>query len=702
MKRLLVALVFVSLFFHTFTPFASAQTVSPSPAPLSTRLNDDVPRDYSTHTQMLIIEVLAAVSCQLSGVDPINPSGKCLGVDPQTNKIGFVENGGGAIAVVTKMMIFTFDIPISTHDYASYAVSDFGIAKNTYAQNASAGFSSLSPLLPAWAAFRNVVYVLFVIAFMLVGMGIMFRRNMDPKTVMTIQNSIPRVIIVLLLVTFSFAISGFLIDLMYLSMYLLYGVVDSIEGVNIAVLSPTSIVGSTPFGAIGGFGGMGLAAEASRGLGSQISAIFDGGVGNAVGGIIVAIMTLPLLLIPGVNLAVGLGIGAGALGLGSVVGFGGIGNEVIGVIGGMIAFLIITIAILSALFRLWIALIKSYLFILIDVAIAPIWIAGSLIPGSPWTMGSWFRHILKYVLVFPLTFAMFLLGTAIIQLFNAIPDDASIFAPPFIGNSLNPKHLGSLLGLGLILMLPEVINMIQSIIKAPENQFQKAIPQGFGIATGVVSKATSPLAKAGWAHDKAGNAEGFVNRRIWASLNNRARERAKQGKSGGVAGFIANRMTGPDRGAREAREDEFERLRRESTMENIIQYDQRTNRLVPPTISSDHTEGDVNAMTSRHQESATASQERLNRYRQSIQSIVTRLNNRERVSENEETFEGLADSLQSDVLFAAQLQQTQRANPQANQTDLLRIAREEFARQFPVLLHRYDLRDRVRLRNNPI
>ncbi len=521
MKRLLAALIFVSVFLHSLAPFSFAQTQATESA-LPSRVESDVPNDYSTHTQMLIIELLAAISCQLSGVDPVNPSGKCLGVNPETGKIGFMENGGGgAIAVVTKMMIFTFDIPISTHDYTSYTASNFGIVKSSFAQNVSAGFNGLSPLLPVWVAFRNVIYVLFVIAFMVVGMGIMFRRNFDPKTVMTIQSSIPRVIIILILVTFSFAISGFLIDMMYLVMYLLYGIITSIDGVSIPTLSPSSLAGSTAFGATGSFGGgiPGIAYDASRGLGSQISAIFDNGVGNAVGGIITGVMALPLLLIPGVNLAYGVGIGLGALGIGGGIGFGGIGNEVLGLVGGIIAFLIIVIAVLSALFRLWIALIKSYLFILIDVAIAPIWIAGSLIPGSPWTMGSWFRHILKYILVFPLTFAMFLLGSTIIQLFNQIPDNASIFAPPFIGNSLNPKHLGSLLGLGLILMLPEVINMVQAIIKAPENKFQQAIPQGFGIATGVMRKAGSPVKKKLWSTDEHGRPTGTLNFALKQKIN---------------------------------------------------------------------------------------------------------------------------------------------------------------------------------------
>lgn len=704
MKRLLAALIFVSVFLHSLAPLSFAQTQATESA-LPSRVESDVPNDYSTHTQMLIIELLAAISCQLSGVDPVNPSGKCLGVNPETGKIGFMENGGGgAIAVVTKMMIFTFDIPISTHDYTSYTASNFGIVKSSFAQNVSAGFNGLSPLLPVWVAFRNVIYVLFVIAFMVVGMGIMFRRNIDPKTVMTVQNSIPRVIIILVLVTFSFAIAGFLIDMMYLAMYLLYGIVNSVEGVNIPGLNPTNLAGSTPFGATGSFGSgiPGIAYDASRGLGSQISAIFDNGVGNTIGGVIAGVMLLPLVILSGP--AGWIGGALSLVGLGG--GIAGLGNEVLGLVGGVIAFLIIVIAIISALFRLWIALIKSYLFILIDVAIAPIWIAGSLIPGSPWTIGSWFRHILKYILVFPLTFAMFLLGTAITQLFSAIPDDTSIFAPPFIGNSLNPKHLGSLLGLGLILMLPEVINMVQSIIKAPENKFQQAIPQAFGLATGVIGKATGPVSKEAWAHDKAGNAEGFVNRRIWEKFNTMATKRAQQGKGGGIPGIIANRMMGPDRETRMKREKHFSNLREiakrkglDPNMESSIPFDPVTNYLIPPNIPNDYSPYEIETMRDRHNENTEKAQERLGKYREMIPQVILRINLDQDVSENENIFQGLYNSLFEDPLFKNQLGKTRQSNPGMHEEDLKRVARDELRRQLPLLLYRYDLKERVRQRN---
>src|SRR6185437_16773771 len=45
------------------------------------------------------------------------------------------------------------------------------------------------------------------------------RFRVDPRTVMTLQNQIPRVIIAILLITFSYAIAGALIDLMWTATY---------------------------------------------------------------------------------------------------------------------------------------------------------------------------------------------------------------------------------------------------------------------------------------------------------------------------------------------------------------------------------------------------------------------------------------------------------------------------------------------------
>ena len=105
----LFASILYSIFSILYSPSAFAQTTStnqnlPSVATSQNQnnyaapnTNPDVPKNLHTYTQNVLIETMAAVACQLAGVDPTTPDGRCLGPDPKTGKIGYVENGGGAI-----------------------------------------------------------------------------------------------------------------------------------------------------------------------------------------------------------------------------------------------------------------------------------------------------------------------------------------------------------------------------------------------------------------------------------------------------------------------------------------------------------------------------------------------------------------------------------------------------------------------------
>lgn len=569
-----------AIFFSFFFLFAlgthavSAQSeVYPSPTPYSTnsRVNPDVEKNSATYTQTVLIEMMSALACQLAGFDPVNPQGRCLGIDPVTKKIGYVENNAGAVGFMANMIGATFNIPIHSDDYPQVVASNFGIVKNTYAQSGY-GFKSLSPLMPIWTAFRNMVYIIFVIIFMLIGLGIMLRRNIDARAVMTVQNSIPKAVVILLLVTFSFAIAGFLIDVMYLAMYVFYEIFSTIPGVSFPDLNPTNLQGANPLNAVGGLGGIaGIALNASLSVADVVTSIMDNKFGQTLGTAIAGIVLIPVIFFAGPGgwvaaIAGGLGIGGG-LGLGGSFLGGGIGDDVLGFVGGLIAFFIILIAILFALFRLWFLLLKSYVFILVDVALAPLWIAGSLIPGSPLTAGSWFRHLMSYISVFPATLLMFLLGSSLMQQFShGIPDPQTMsgfgqalaagssssipyFTPPFIGNSINPKVFSSLIGMAIILMTPEVLNIVKDTFKAPPPlKYQQAITGALGFGAGGINKVAHPIKEAAWHRTKDGAMGGFLGHRALDYVQNKDRERAREGRAPGRIGRALTTFLGAREG----------------------------------------------------------------------------------------------------------------------------------------------------------
>ena len=417
---------------------------------------------------------MAAVSCQLTGIDPTNPSQKCLGVDQETGKIGFVENGGGAVGVMGNLITMTFTPPIHTVDYVRNLAQNFGLTKPVYAfisvwpsanpappasSSNGTGFQGILPLLGIWVAFRDIVYLLFVLVFVVIGVAIMLRVKIDPRTVMTIQNQLPKLIIGILLVTFSFAIAGFLIDLMYVFIYLIFGVISGIPNVNVNQLSPSNLQGGNPFNAIGGLGGIGsIAKHASGGIGNIIASLFDGKAGMVIAGIIGTIIG------GGAGAMFGpIGIAVGAV-VGAVSGAAA-GSAALGLFGTIIAFIVIGVALLWALFRLWFVLLSAYIYILLDIILAPFWIVAGLFPGSQISFNAWIRDLIANLAAFPATIAIFLLAKVFI---DTIPSAKNSFAPPLIGNPGDYKSFAALIALGIILVTPNIVNMLKAALKTPK------------------------------------------------------------------------------------------------------------------------------------------------------------------------------------------------------------------------------------------
>lgn len=121
-------------------------------------------------------------------------------------------------------LVFTSKRPISGIAYVSQKIQKFGIVSEVQAQNAGFGFDVLKPVQDMWKASRDVAFSLFVLVSVIFAFMIMFRVKISPQVVISVQSSIPKVITALILVTFSYAIAGFLIDIMYV----LIGVVSII------------------------------------------------------------------------------------------------------------------------------------------------------------------------------------------------------------------------------------------------------------------------------------------------------------------------------------------------------------------------------------------------------------------------------------------------------------------------------------------
>jgi hypothetical protein len=112
-------------------------------------------------------------------------------------------------------LVFATDRPISGIAYIKERLDNFSLVPVAHAQTPGFGFNVLKPIQSMWVGIRNISYGLFVVATVILAFMIMFRVKINPQTVISVQSAIPKVVVALILTTFSYAIAGLMIDLMY-------------------------------------------------------------------------------------------------------------------------------------------------------------------------------------------------------------------------------------------------------------------------------------------------------------------------------------------------------------------------------------------------------------------------------------------------------------------------------------------------------
>lgn len=264
------------------------------------------------------------------------------------------------------------------------------LASPAYAQEAGFGFDALGVVRDFWAISRNVAYSLLILATIILAFMIMFRVQLDPRTVITIQSAIPRVVIALILITFSYAIAGFLVDLMYVLigfLALVLGMGDTVDTFNYMVT---------------GWEGGG------------ILTLFISYFIQFIGSLLLSIAT-PLSAIGDLFSDFSLGTLGGAA--------GGVGNAVILFFLALITIVVLFFVILIQMFRTFFLLFKTTAIIIIMTMLAPFAAVLGTIPGSGYNFGAWAKSFFANLLVFPTVGAMFLFANIFLDKAGAIIHD---------------------------------------------------------------------------------------------------------------------------------------------------------------------------------------------------------------------------------------------------------------------------------------
>lgn len=329
--------------------------------------------------------------------------------------------------------------------------------------------SDMGAIMNIWKVFRDFTYALFALIFLVAGLMIMLRVRVSSQAVMSLSNALPRLVGALVLVTFSYAIAGFMIDLMYL----LIGVIMVLLKAN-NLLPSFPVVGAVSFLNHGSpilaptpqsmMGGSMLNLAPSFVLGYQAAA--------EMGAIMGAVLS-PILM-----------IGGGVAGA-SIIGGGAI-----------IALIVWSFVMLYLGFKIFFALIKTYISIIVLIIFAPFQILGGVLPGGNGGFSSWFKSLTADLLVFPILVLVLMLGGYLAT------KESSLWYPPFLGTpvlgdmgglgSYVAGHVASAaIALGTLMMIPAIPKQLKRMLGVEGGLFADMTG---GLVAGLIA-ATGPIRK---------------------------------------------------------------------------------------------------------------------------------------------------------------------------------------------------------------
>ena len=440
MKRAALLFLIFILVGWVFVPAAEAQTFNPIPGSeeFGAIFDDKVGKGqmskevYTANTQA---SYMNTGTCMITGCSK----------DPKS----LFYYGKSSLALISGVIAGVYTTPPASF---AYWLEDTGqslgfIPKRAYAQGI--GFSGFSALLPLWKVVRNIAYFLLAVVMIFIGFMVMLRKKIDPKTVVTVQNALPRIVLTLLLITFSYAIVGLLIDVMYLIMYLTVGLFVS-----------SGLLPKVP------------AIWNLWGLDTQQKFFTEG---TLAANTIQATWDVSVLKILGIPVGPGwewvgsLGIGGILMAAAMIITAIPIPIAAPMLVAGGIAALtlpvlefILSLAMLFLFIRLLIFFVGAYIQIVLALLFGPVQIMMEAVPGTN-SFGSWLNNLIANMAVFPVGVVFFMLA----QVFANFADThKSLWAPNLSAISFNATSLSTLISLGILFAIPSVGKAIKEALKS--------------------------------------------------------------------------------------------------------------------------------------------------------------------------------------------------------------------------------------------
>lgn len=443
--------LFPLLFIFFISSFLFSLLASPAQAALGDILNSpDMSQEKyvigNTSQSGILDSINNGFMCGLSG---------CYDSSGELAKSGVIPVMGQTLAA------FYVYPPASSTEYFADVLNNMGLpgANKALAQSGT-GYTMLSPFLQIWKAFRNMAYSLYIIIFVVIGIMIMLRTKVNAQTIISIQTALPNLLITLILITFSYAIAGFMIDLMY---FLIYFIVYLAQANNLI----------------------------EKAADFAIPRLFEN---NAYG-----------VIFKGENAitkSVSDSITGALFGLSTNSKFW---EKILDSPVSSLASLIVAVALAIQMLKLVWTLGKAYIMLTIQVFTSPIQILMNAMPGSK-AFSGWLKKTASYLAPFPIVAAMFIFAAILIgennvtkmdgsknddiqnpfNVTNAAINRSTVAFPPFIfserGVGREQEDILGIIGFMIILMTPAAAKMAQDALQTKESPYTSEI--GAGLSAG--------------------------------------------------------------------------------------------------------------------------------------------------------------------------------------------------------------------------
>lgn len=476
-NALIICAVYAAIF-SLFTHLTSDKTIAPQTdayeeyrQSLYKNINDE--QLNSTQRGKIVVWIYRAALC--------NAIGEGCTKNSEEAKDHY---GHSLFGMMTNAMTIPYQTPPASFAFwFKDGLENAGFVPKSYAAE-GIGFSSIKGYRSIWSIFRNLSYLILVFIIVAIGFMIMFRMKLNPQTVVTVENALPRIITTLLFITFSFAIAGFLIDLMYVLIAL---VVSVLSQLNIGVLKPENTQLHINQYMMAGFGAIwpyDRAIIEGSGPINQGAALANGPLGPAFSTgaaffkVLPDIIQLPFKTI--ITFAVGNMLTKNLLARQLTDFFNALTNislatfspgklflllpliieiaifyVISGYVPGIILGFIIMLSILKLLFDIFVILLSAYISVTLLIIFSPIYLLLEALPGKD-TFKTWITSLFGELLTFPLVILFTLTGYAIVM----INHPNQVFTLPFF-YGFSSADVSTLVGMAIILMIPQLIQLVK-------------------------------------------------------------------------------------------------------------------------------------------------------------------------------------------------------------------------------------------------